>query len=129
MHRPGLVYQVITALLRFPQILGSKVGLSCNLQMSIFLSFSRYPSWITEAVHIDVRPPINEGEDVLYVDDLDSRVIKAEECERRRVFRRSDQPYFGPIQRIVLDDSSSDDEEEESSPQKKMKGGFYTSIL
>ena len=35
-------------------------------------------------------------------------------CQRRRVFRQSDQPYLGPIDTIILDDESSSDEEEES---------------
>ena len=76
---------------------------------------------MSEAVHMDVRPPINEGEDVLYVDDLDSTVVKTEECRRRKVFRKSDQPCFEPIVTIVLDDSSTE-EEEAINPPKRFKG-------
>ena len=59
---------------------------------------------------IDVRPPINLGDDAVYVEEHDVTVVKSEECCRRRVFRKSDLPYLGPIVEIVIPDSESDSE-------------------
>ena len=58
---------------------------------------------------MDVRPACVRDDDSLYLDDDSTVVVKAEECEFRRVFRKSETPYLGPTDYIVLSDSDTSD--------------------
>lgn len=76
---------------------------------------------------MDVRPPFNQGDDALYIDDHDITVVKTEECERRRVFRKSDLPYFGPVRHFVISDSEESDNGSgagSGGAQSSIKGGL-----
>ena len=56
-----------------------------------------------------MRPTSLRNDDSLYVDDDSTIVVKAEECESRRVFRKTATPYLGPTEHVVLSDSDMSD--------------------
>ena len=77
---------------------------------------------------MDVRPMRNQEDDVIYIDDHDVTVVKTEECERRRVFVKSDLPYLGPIRSFVISDSEESGNEDGAGPSR-IKGERMLSVI